>query len=188
MSEYQVIARKWRPQSFSDVVGQEHITSTLKNEINTGSHGVLIQTKASIIKEATGTERIKCSRGEKSQSKGGQRSARIPPNAPVRAAAKKPQRMRNIERAAACQNSGSIINILSDFSVCKGVGTSNSWFTIWLMSAQTRIHKTTLIRLFNHLGVFIVQSILLRRQANVMHRCGLNYIVPLSGRGPFLCA
>ena len=28
--------RKYRPQSFFDVVGQEHITSTLKNEINTG--------------------------------------------------------------------------------------------------------------------------------------------------------
>ncbi len=28
--------RKYRPQSFFDVVGQDHITSTLKNEINTG--------------------------------------------------------------------------------------------------------------------------------------------------------
>ncbi len=33
MSEYQVIARKWRPQRFSDVVGQEHIIRTLKNAI-----------------------------------------------------------------------------------------------------------------------------------------------------------
>lgn len=33
MSEYQVIARKWRPQRFSDVVGQEHIIQTLKNAI-----------------------------------------------------------------------------------------------------------------------------------------------------------
>ncbi len=33
MSEYQVIARKWRPQRFSDVVGQEHIVQTLKNAI-----------------------------------------------------------------------------------------------------------------------------------------------------------
>ena len=30
---YQVTARKWRPQLFKDVVGQEHITSTLKNAI-----------------------------------------------------------------------------------------------------------------------------------------------------------
>ncbi|MDD5597115.1 MAG: DNA polymerase III subunit gamma/tau [Victivallaceae bacterium] len=33
MSEYQVIARKWRPQRFSDVVGQEHVVKTLKNAI-----------------------------------------------------------------------------------------------------------------------------------------------------------
>lgn len=33
MSEYQVIARKWRPQRFCDVVGQEHIIRTLKNAI-----------------------------------------------------------------------------------------------------------------------------------------------------------
>ncbi len=33
---YQVIARKWRPQKFSDMVGQEHIARTLKNAIRTG--------------------------------------------------------------------------------------------------------------------------------------------------------
>lgn len=33
MSEYQVIARKWRPQCFADVVGQEHLTRTLRNAI-----------------------------------------------------------------------------------------------------------------------------------------------------------
>ncbi len=30
---YQVIARKWRPQSFTDVVGQNHITQTLSNAL-----------------------------------------------------------------------------------------------------------------------------------------------------------
>ena len=30
---YQVIARKWRPQTFADVVGQEHVVRTLKNSI-----------------------------------------------------------------------------------------------------------------------------------------------------------
>ena len=30
---YEVIARKWRPQQFSDVVGQEHVTRTLSNAI-----------------------------------------------------------------------------------------------------------------------------------------------------------
>jgi DNA polymerase-3 subunit gamma/tau len=33
MSNYQVIARKWRPQTFQDLVGQEHVTETLKNAI-----------------------------------------------------------------------------------------------------------------------------------------------------------
>ena len=30
---YQVLARKYRPQKFSDVIGQEHVTKTLKNAI-----------------------------------------------------------------------------------------------------------------------------------------------------------
>src|ERR1051325_923241 len=33
MAQYQVIARKWRPQQFDDVIGQEHISQTLKNAI-----------------------------------------------------------------------------------------------------------------------------------------------------------
>ena len=33
MSSYQVIARKYRPQRFSDVVGQDHVTQTLANAI-----------------------------------------------------------------------------------------------------------------------------------------------------------
>jgi DNA polymerase III subunit gamma/tau len=32
-SGYQVIARKWRPQTFDDVVGQDHVMRTLKNAI-----------------------------------------------------------------------------------------------------------------------------------------------------------
>jgi DNA polymerase-3 subunit gamma/tau len=31
--QYQVLARKWRPQQFDEVVGQDHITTTLKNAI-----------------------------------------------------------------------------------------------------------------------------------------------------------
>lgn len=34
--EYQVTARKWRPKKFDEVVGQEHITSTLKNALKSG--------------------------------------------------------------------------------------------------------------------------------------------------------
>ena len=33
---YQVTARKWRPQTFAEVVGQEHITATLTNALATG--------------------------------------------------------------------------------------------------------------------------------------------------------
>ena len=28
---YQALYRKWRPRTFEEVVGQEHITTTLKN-------------------------------------------------------------------------------------------------------------------------------------------------------------
>lgn len=40
---YRVLYRKWRPQTFADVVGQEHITSTLAHEVETGkvSHAYL---------------------------------------------------------------------------------------------------------------------------------------------------
>jgi DNA polymerase-3 subunit gamma/tau len=33
---YLVLARKWRPQTFADVVGQEHVTRTLRNAITSG--------------------------------------------------------------------------------------------------------------------------------------------------------
>lgn len=36
---YEVLARKWRPQVFQDVIGQEHITQTLINAIKTGRLG-----------------------------------------------------------------------------------------------------------------------------------------------------
>jgi DNA polymerase III subunit gamma/tau len=57
-----VTARKWRPQIFNDVVGQEHITSTLKNAIKnnriahayifTGPRGVGKTTTARILAKA----------------------------------------------------------------------------------------------------------------------------------------
>ncbi|MCW8816994.1 MAG: DNA polymerase III subunit gamma/tau [Ignavibacteriaceae bacterium] len=59
MSDFIVTARKWRPQRFEDVVGQEHITSTLKNAIKenriahaylfTGPRGVGKTTTARIL-------------------------------------------------------------------------------------------------------------------------------------------
>ena len=40
---YQALYRKWRPRTFDDVVGQEHITETLKRQVNTDrlSHAYL---------------------------------------------------------------------------------------------------------------------------------------------------
>ena len=41
---YQALYRMFRPQSFSDVVGQEHVTQTLKNAISKGkqSHAYIL--------------------------------------------------------------------------------------------------------------------------------------------------
>ncbi len=40
---YQALYRKWRPKAFDDVIGQQHITETLKNQISSGkmSHAYL---------------------------------------------------------------------------------------------------------------------------------------------------
>ncbi len=40
---YQVLARKYRPQNFSEVIGQEHVTHTLKNALEQGrtAHGYI---------------------------------------------------------------------------------------------------------------------------------------------------
>ena len=59
---YLVLARKWRPQNFEDLVGQEHVTRTLKNAINndrvahaylfTGARGVGKTSAARIMAKA----------------------------------------------------------------------------------------------------------------------------------------
>ena len=52
---YQVTARKWRPQTFSTVVGQEHITETLKNAIlnNRVAHAYLFTGQRGVGKTTT---------------------------------------------------------------------------------------------------------------------------------------
>jgi DNA polymerase-3 subunit gamma/tau len=59
---YQVIARQWRPQTFDDLVGQQHVTETLKNAIKndrvahayifSGARGVGKTTAARILAKA----------------------------------------------------------------------------------------------------------------------------------------
>ena len=43
MSAYQALYRKYRPQTFDDVVGQQAVTQTLKTQLSTGklSHAYL---------------------------------------------------------------------------------------------------------------------------------------------------
>jgi DNA polymerase-3 subunit gamma/tau len=65
---YLVLARKWRPQSFDDIAGQEHITRTLRNAIQanriahaylfTGVRGVGKTTAARILAKA-----LNCQKG-----------------------------------------------------------------------------------------------------------------------------
>ena len=40
---YQALYRKWRPRTFDDVVGQEHVSQTLKHQVSSGrlSHAYL---------------------------------------------------------------------------------------------------------------------------------------------------
>ena len=40
---YQALYRKWRPQTFADVIGQQHITDTLRAQLQSGrlSHAYL---------------------------------------------------------------------------------------------------------------------------------------------------
>ena len=66
---YLVLARKWRPQSFDDVIGQIHVTKTLQNALNqnrlghgylfTGSRGVGKTSVARILSRAVNCSDLK---------------------------------------------------------------------------------------------------------------------------------
>ena len=65
---YQVLARKWRPQTFNDCVGQEHVTKSLQNALQhqrlhhaylfTGTRGVGKTTIARILAKAINCEHL----------------------------------------------------------------------------------------------------------------------------------
>ena len=54
---YQALYRKYRPKNFDDVVGQEHITVTLKQEISSGRVG-----HAYLFTGSRGTGKTTCSK------------------------------------------------------------------------------------------------------------------------------
>ena len=65
---YQVLARKWRPQVFDDVVGQGHITRTLQNAITSGrlAHAFLFSGPRGVGKTTTArilAKALNCAQG-----------------------------------------------------------------------------------------------------------------------------
>ncbi len=65
---YLVLARKWRPKTFDDVIGQEYITQTLKNAVSTGkiAHALIFSGPRGIGKTSTArivAKALNCEKG-----------------------------------------------------------------------------------------------------------------------------
>ena len=65
---YQVIARKWRPQTFADVVGQQHVTRTLSNAVQSGrvAHAYIFSGARGVGKTTTArvlAKALNCAKG-----------------------------------------------------------------------------------------------------------------------------
>lgn len=65
---YLVLARKWRPQTFDEVVGQEHVTRTLRNALSSGrvAHAFLFTGPRGVGKTTTArllAKALNCARG-----------------------------------------------------------------------------------------------------------------------------
>lgn len=69
---YVVLARKWRPQSFDDLIGQDYITQTLKNAISTGkiAHAFIFSGPRGVGKTSTArivAKALNCAQGPTSE-------------------------------------------------------------------------------------------------------------------------
>jgi len=67
---YQVLARKWRPRTFDEVVGQPTLTRTLKNALASGriGHAFLLSGARGVGKTTTArilAKALNCSQGER---------------------------------------------------------------------------------------------------------------------------
>ena len=65
---YQVIARKWRPQTFAEVVGQQHVTRTLSNAVVSGrvAHAYIFSGARGVGKTTTArilAKALNCTKG-----------------------------------------------------------------------------------------------------------------------------
>src|SRR5919198_2292029 len=65
---YLVLSRKWRPQTFAEVVGQEHVTRTLRNALSSGrvAHAFLFTGPRGVGKTTTArllAKALNCERG-----------------------------------------------------------------------------------------------------------------------------
>src|SRR5271154_3470631 len=65
---YQVIARKWRPQTFAEVAGQQHVTRTLANAVQSGrvAHAYIFSGARGVGKTTTArilAKALNCAKG-----------------------------------------------------------------------------------------------------------------------------
>src|SRR5690348_17651150 len=79
---YQVLARKWRPRKFSELVGQEHVVRALTNALDTGRmhHAYLFTGTRGVGKTTIArifAKSLNCERGQSADPCGDRKSTRL---------------------------------------------------------------------------------------------------------------